>query len=172
MGGTPESAIRAARYGLPLAIAIIGGLPERFKYFVDLYRTTAQKLGNPTKVSINSHGFIAETSKEAIDISFPAVKLQMDRIGRERGWAPMTKEQYEFSATVRGANFVGSPEQIIDKILFQYEIFKHDRFLIQFSVGTLPHNKVLKSIELFGDKVAPVIKKEISKMNKKEIEKV
>jgi len=172
MGGTPESAIRAAKYGLPLAIAIIGGLPERFKYFVDLYRTTAQKLGNPTKVSINSHGFIAETSKEAIDISFPAVKLQMDRIGRERGWAPMTKEQYEFSATVRGANFVGSPEQIIDKILFQYEIFKHDRFLIQISVGTLPHNKVLKSIELFGDKVAPVIKKEISKMSKKEIEKV
>lgn len=142
-------------------------MPERFKYFVDLYRTTAEKLGHQTKLSINSHGFIAETSKEAIDISFPAVKLQMDKIGRERGWGPMTREQYEFSATLRGANFVGNPDQVIDKILYQYEIFKHDRFLIQFSVGTLPHDKVLKSIELFGDKVAPVIRKEIGKNKKK-----
>ncbi|MCR4417561.1 MAG: LLM class flavin-dependent oxidoreductase [Ignavibacteria bacterium] len=166
MGGTPESAIRAAKYGLPLAIAIIGGLPERFKYFADLYRSTAEKLGHKTKLSINSHGFIAETSQEAINLSFPAVKFQMDRIGRERGWSPMTKEQYEFSATLRGANFVGSPDQIIEKILFQYEIFQHDRFLIQFTVGTLPHNKVLKSIELFGDRVAPVVRKEIKKLKK------
>ncbi|MGB9663742.1 MAG: LLM class flavin-dependent oxidoreductase [Ignavibacteria bacterium] len=170
MGGTPESAIRAAKYNLPLAIAIIGGFPERFKYFVDLYRNTANKLGHQTKLSINSHGFIAETNKEAIELSFPAVKLQMDRIGKERGWSPLTKEQYEFSATLRGANFVGSPEQIIEKILFQYEIFNHDRFLIQFSVGTLPHDKVLKSIELFGDKVAPIVKKEINRMKKKEKE--
>jgi alkanesulfonate monooxygenase SsuD/methylene tetrahydromethanopterin reductase-like flavin-dependent oxidoreductase (luciferase family) len=83
----------------------------------------------------------------------------------------MTREQYEFSATLRGANFVGSPQQIIDKILFQYEIFKHDRFLIQFSVGTLPHDKVLKSIELFGDKVVPVVRKEISKMKKEVVKK-
>ncbi len=94
----------------------------------------------------------------------------MDRIGKERGWSPLTKEQYEFSATLRGANFVGSPEQIIEKILFQYEIFNHDRFLIQFSVGTLPHDKVLKSIELFGDKVAPIVKREINRMKKKEKE--
>lgn len=168
IGGTPESAIRAAKYNLPLAISIIGGLPERFKYFVDLYRNTAEKLGHKTKLSINSHGFIAKTSQEAIENSFPSVKLQMDRIGKERGLAPMTKEQYLLSVTLRGANFVGSPEQIIEKILFQFEIFQHDRFLIQFSVGTLPHHKVLKSIELFGDKVAPVVRKELSKMKKKE----
>ncbi len=142
MGGTPKSAIRTAHYNLPLAIAIIGGLPERFKYFVDLYRYTAEKLGHQTRISINSHGFIAETIKEAIEISFPAIKFQMDKIGTERGWSPMTKEQFEFSTTLRGTNFVGSPEQIIEKILYQYEIFKHDRFLIQFTVGTLSQKKL------------------------------
>jgi alkanesulfonate monooxygenase SsuD/methylene tetrahydromethanopterin reductase-like flavin-dependent oxidoreductase (luciferase family) len=154
-----------------MAIAIIGGLPERFKYFADLYRSTAKKFGHSeTKLSINSHGFIAETSQEAIEVSFPAVKFQMDKIGRERGWPPMTKEQYVFSSTLRGANFVGSPQQIIEKILFQYEIFKHDRFLLQLSVGTLPHKKILKAIELFGDKVAPVVRKEIAKQKQNSVE--
>jgi len=171
IGGTPDSAVRAGKYGLPMAIAIIGGLPERFKYFADLYRNTAKKFGhNETKLSINSHGFIAETSQEAIEVSFPAVKFQMDKIGRERGWPPMTKEQYVFSSTLRGANFVGSPQQIIEKILFRYEIFKHDRFLLQLSVGTLPHNKILKAIELFGDKVAPVVRKEIAKQKQNSVE--
>lgn len=164
VGGTPESAIRAGKYGLPMAIAIIGGLPERFKYFADLYRNSIKKFGHSkSKLSINSHGFIAETSQEAIEISYPAIKFQMDKLGRERGWPPMTYEQFLFSTSLKGANFVGSPEQIIEKILYQYEIFHHDRFLIQFTVGTLPHKKVLKSIELFGDKVAPVVRKEIEK---------
>ncbi len=172
IGGTPESAIRAGKYGLPMAIAIIGGLPERFKYFSDLYRATAKKYGHLTKLSINSHGFIADTSEEAIDTSFPAIKYQMDKIGRERGWPSMTREQYEFSATLRGANFVGSPQQIIEKILFQYEIFKHDRFLLQLSVGTLPHKKVLKAIELFGDKVAPVVRTAIAKIKNFQEERI
>ncbi len=163
VGGTPESAIRAGKYGLPMAIAIIGGLPERFKYFSDLYRSTAQKLNHQPKLSINSHGFIAETSQEAIEISFPAIKSQMDKLGQERGWPPMTYEQFLFSCSLKGANFVGSPNQIIEKILYQYEIFQHDRFLLKFTVGTLPHDKVLKAIELFGDKVAPVVRKEIAK---------
>lgn len=164
IGGTPESAIRAGKYGLPMAIAIIGGIYERFKYFADLYRTSAKKFGHKeTKLSINSHGFIAETSQEAIEISFPAIKHQMDKIGRERGWFPMTYEQFLHSCSINGANFVGSPQQVIEKILRQYEIFNHDRFLLQLTIGTLPHKKVLKAIELFGDKVVPIVKREISK---------
>ena len=86
----------------------------------------------------------------------------MDRIGRERGWPPMTRAQFDASSDLRGATFVGSPEQIVEKILFQHEIFDHDRFLVQFSVGTLPHDRVMRSIELFGTEVAPVVRKELA----------
>lgn len=165
IGGTPESAIRSGRLGLPMAIAIIGGMPARFKYFADIYRKTASQFNNSDKVklSINSHGFIAETREEAIKLAFPAIKFQMDKIGRERGWPPMTKEQFLFSCSLEGANFVGNPEDIIEKILYQYEIFKHDKFMIQFTIGTLPHEKVLRSIELFGTKVVPEVRKRIGK---------
>jgi len=85
----------------------------------------------------------------------------MDQLGRERGWPPMTKEQFDFSVSLHGANFVGLPERIVEKILFQHSIFKHQRFLLQLTVGTLPHKKVLRAIELLGTKVAPVIRKEL-----------
>lgn len=164
MGGTPKSAVRAGRLGLPLALAIIGGLPERFAVFADLHRKAAQEAGHdPLPLSINSHGFIAETSQAALDDGFPPFALTMDRIGRERGWPPMTREQFDASCTLRGANFVGSPQQIIEKILYQYEIFRHDRFLLQLTVGSLPHKKVLRAIELFGTEVAPIIRKELAK---------
>jgi len=160
VGGTPQSAVRAGLLGLPMALAIIGGLPERFKPFAELHRRAAREAGHPQpRLSINSHGFIADSSREAADLAFPAFKLTMDRIGRERGWGPMTREQFEFSRSLRGADFVGSPEEIVEKILFQHEIFGHDRFLLQMTVGTLPHDKVLRSIELFGTKVAPAVRK-------------
>lgn len=165
VGGTPQSAIRAGRLGLPMAIAIIGGLPERFHVFAELHRRAAREAGHKQpKLSINSHGFIAETSQQAADDAFYPFKIQMDRIGRERGWPPMTREQFDASRTLRGANFVGSPQEVIDKILYQYGIFRHDRFLIQFSVGSLPHKKLLKAIELFGTEVAPVVRREVAKM--------
>jgi len=85
----------------------------------------------------------------------------MNRIGRERGWAPLQRQDFEASRTLHGASFVGSPQEVIEKILFQYEIFRHDRFLIQFSVGSVPHDKLLRSIELFGTEVAPAIRKAI-----------
>ena len=164
VGGNPESAIRAGRLGLPMAIAIIGGMPERFRYFADLHRDAARQAGHGRlALSINSHGYIADTSQQALDESFPSVSKVMNRIGRERGWTPMTRPQYEAAATLRGANFVGSPDQVIEKILFQHEVFEHDRFLIQFSVGTMPHGKIMRSIELLGTKVAPVVKEEIAK---------
>jgi probable LLM family oxidoreductase len=164
VGGNPESAIRAGTLGLPMAIAIIGGLPERFAAFAKLHRQAAARTGfdPPPALSINSHGFIATTSQEALEGSFPSVSEVMNRIGRERGWPPMSRAQYDEAATLHGANFVGSPQQVVEKILFQHGIFNHDRFLVQFSVGPIAHAKVMRSIELFGTEVAPVVRRELA----------
>ncbi len=165
VGGAPESAFRAGTLGLPMALAIIGGRPERFAPFAELFRDAAHQAGHDPlpPLSINSHGFIADTSQQAIDESFPHVAVMMNRIGRERGWQPITREQYEGEATLRGANFVGSPQQVIEKILFQHEIFGHDRLLLQFGVGALPHDKMMRSIELLGAEVAPAVRAELSR---------
>ena len=164
VGGNAGSAVRAGALGLPMALAIIGGMPERFTPFAETHREAARRAGHDPlpALSINSHGFIAQTAQEAIDTSFPSVSAAMNRIGRERGWTPMTKEQYEAGASLRGAYFVGSPQQVVEKILFQHELFRHERFLIQFSVGTMPHDKIMRSIELFGTEVAPVVRKEVA----------
>ncbi len=166
VGGNPKSAIRAGALGLPMALAIIGGMPERFSPFAELHRAAAARAGHHPRpaLGINSHGYIADTAQQAIDESFPHVAAAMDRIGRERGWRPMRREDYVQEATLRGANFVGSPEQVVEKILFQHEVFHHDRFLVQFSVGPIPHNQVLHSIELFGTKVAPAVRKALESM--------
>ncbi|HCI70782.1 MAG TPA: LLM class flavin-dependent oxidoreductase [Balneola sp.] len=162
VGGTPKSAYLTGALGLPLALAIIGGLPEQFKQFSDLHKRGALDNGKPVQpMSINSHGFIAETSQEAKDIAFPAFKQTMDKIGSERGWPPMSRQQFEASTSLKGANFIGSPQEVIDKILYQHEVFGHDRFLMQMSVGSVPHKKMMKSIELFATKVAPVVRKEL-----------
>src|SRR3954447_20650749 len=140
VGGTPESVVRAGSLGLPMALAIIGGQPARFAPFAELHRRAAEQAGHPRpKLSINSHGFIADTTQQALDEAFPAHKAVMDKIGRERGWSPMSRAQFDAGAALDGANVIGSPEQVIEKILFQHSIFRHDRFLLQLSVGTLPH---------------------------------
>ena len=160
VGGAPESAFRAGTLGLPMALAIIGGIPERFAPFVQLYRDAARDAGHdPTPpVSINSHGYIAATEQEALDDSWPYAASMMNRIGRERGWQPMQREHYDAASTLRGANFVGTPQMVIDKILFQHELFHHDRFLVQFTVGSMPHAKIMRSIELLGTEVAPAVR--------------
>jgi probable LLM family oxidoreductase len=165
VGGNPESAARAGILGLPMALAIIGGMPERFAPFAELHRRAARDAGHDPapSISINSHGYIAPTSQEALDESFPAVSAAMNRIGRERGWEPMTRADYDAAATLRGANFVGSPQQVIEKILFQHDIFRHERFLVMFSVGPLEHRKVMRSIELFGTEVAPAVRAEVAR---------
>ena len=167
VGGAPESAFRAGSLGLPMALAIIGGMPERFAPFAQLHRDAAQQAGHDALpgLSINSHGYIAETSQEALDESFPYAAAMMNTIGKERGWQPMTREQYDAGATLRGANFVGSPQQVVEKVLFQHEIFGHDRFLVQFSVGSLPHDKLMRSIELLGTEVAPTVRRELAPGN-------
>lgn len=164
VGGTPASAYRSGLLGIPMAIAIIGGYPEQFKPMVEYHRRGAEEAGHkPQPVSINSHGFIADTEKEALDTAFPAFKTTMDRIGKERGWPPMSREQFEASCTLRGANVVGTPDQVIEKILYQQKIFGHDRFLLQMSVGSVPQEKLLRSIELFATEVAPAVNEELSK---------
>lgn len=163
VGGTPQSVVRAATLGLPMALAIIGGSPERFAPFVSLYRDTAAKAGHDLSqmpVSINSHAYIADDSKRAADEFFPSYAYVMTKIGRERGWPATTREQFEALRSPRGALLVGDPQEVIDKILFQHRIFGHQRFLAQMSVGTMPHAQVMRSIELFGTKVAPVIRRE------------
>ncbi|GIW06640.1 MAG: luciferase [Dehalococcoidia bacterium] len=163
VGGSPQSAVRTGALGLPMALAIIGGMPERFAPFAALHRRAADEAGHaPPPLSINSHGFLAEKSEEAAELAFPAFKAAMDKIGRERGWPPMTREAFEASRTLRGANFIGSPDEIVEKILFQHEIFNHQRFLLQLTVGALPHEKVLRAIELFGTKVAPKVRQAVA----------
>jgi alkanesulfonate monooxygenase SsuD/methylene tetrahydromethanopterin reductase-like flavin-dependent oxidoreductase (luciferase family) len=163
VGGSPQSAVRAGALGLPLALAIIGGMPERFAPVAELHRRAAREMGHDVPpMSINSHGFIAETSQAAADEAYPAFAMMMDRIGRERGWPPMTRGDFDATRTLRGANFVGSPQEVVEKILFQHEIFGHDRFLMQMSVGTLPHASVMRSIELLGTEVAPVVRRELA----------
>lgn len=163
VGGTPESVIRAGTLGLPLALAIIGGRPEQFGPLADLYRRVLDHYEHGHRpLSINSHGFIADDQKAALETAYPPFKQVMDKIGRERGWPPMTRTQFEGSAELRGANFIGGPDDVIEKILFQHQIFNHDRFLLQMSVGSIPHEKVLRSIELFGTRVAPTVRQAIA----------
>jgi probable LLM family oxidoreductase len=164
VGGNPESAARAGILGLPMALAIIGGLPERFTPFPELHRRAAQQAGHvpPPALSINSHGYVADTSQGAADEAWPPFAAMMNRIGLERGWPPITRQDFEASRMLRGANFVGSPQEVVEKILFQHELFRHDRFLVQFSVGTQRHANIMRSIELFGTEVAPAVRKAIS----------
>jgi probable LLM family oxidoreductase len=161
VGGTPQSVIRAATLGLPMALAIIGGMPERFVAHVELYRETARRAGHDPAslgLSINSHGFIADTTRDAMEAALPPYLDVMGRIGRERGWAPPSRAHFDAECGPRGALLVGSPQEVIDKILFEYELFGNDRFLLQLTVGTMPHDKVMRAIELLGTVVAPAVR--------------
>jgi probable LLM family oxidoreductase len=162
VGGTPQSVVRAGTLGLPLAVAIIGGEPGRFVPLVNLYRESATRAGHdPAKlpVGINNHAFIADDSQDAADTFFPPYAEMMTRIGRERGWPPHTRGQFDAMVGPRGCLMVGSPQQVIDKILFEHELFAHDRAVLQMSFGPVPHAQVMKSIELLGTVVAPAIRK-------------
>jgi probable LLM family oxidoreductase len=166
VGGSPESVVRAGSLGLPLTLAIIGGQPERFVPLVDLYREAARAAGHDpeqTKVAINTHAFVGATSAEA-DAAFAAPYLaMMNRIGRERGWPPSGKAEYEALRSPRGAVAAGSPEEVAEKILFEHELFGNQRYVGQMSVGAVAHRDVLRSMELFGTEVAPVVRAEVER---------
>ena len=163
VGGTPQSVVRAGTLGLPMALAIIGGAPERFRPAVDLYREAAARAGHdPDELpfSLNVHGFLADDARQAAEDAFPPFAETMTRIGRERGWPPYTRGQFDAECSPRGALFVGSPQEVIDKILYQHDIFGFRRILIQLTVGPMPHAKVMRAIELLGTEVAPVVRRE------------
>ena len=167
VGGNPNSVIRAARLGLPLVIAIIGGEPARFAALVELYRETGKQAGHDPatlKVAINQHSFIADDSQEAVDIHYPPYTQVMTKIGRERGWSGMTPAQYDALRSPAGALLVGNTDEVIEKMLREYEYFKYDRFVVQFSAGTMPHDKVMRAIELLGTEVAPAVRKATSRV--------
>lgn len=162
VGGTPASAIRAARLKLPLALAIIGGMPEQFVPFVNLYRSAAEKAGQDMQklqLGINSHVFVGDSSKQAADDFYPSYAAMMNRIGRERGWSPLSRQQFDQSRSPKAALVVGDVQEVTDKILYEHELFGNTRFLAQMSVGTVSHKSVMRSIELFGTQVAPAIRK-------------
>jgi probable LLM family oxidoreductase len=163
VGGTPESAVRAGMLGLPMALGIIGGLPERFVPFAGLHRRAAEEAGHGRpELGINAHGFVASSSQEAADLAYGPFAEAMNRIGRERGWRPTTREDFDTQRTLRGALFLGSPQEVTEKILFQQELFGHDRFLIQLTVGPMPHDRLLRAIELFGTEVAPAVRRAVA----------
>jgi probable LLM family oxidoreductase len=166
VGGTPQSVVRAGALGLPLTLAIIGGQPERFVPLVDLYRQAYTTAGHDlagAKVAINTHAFVGATEHEANSAFATSYLAMMNRIGHERGWPPSGRPEYDALRSPRGALAVGSPEQVAEKILFEHELFGHQRYIGQMSVGAVEHKDVMRSIELFGTQVAPVVRAEVSR---------
>jgi probable LLM family oxidoreductase len=161
VGGTPQSVARAGYMGLPLALAIIGGEPARFAPLFDLYRQAAEKGGHDPaalKTSINVHGFVADTDQLAKDQFFGPSTEVMNRIGRERGWGPSSRAQYDRSTGADGALFIGDPETLARKIIAHHKIFNNSRFLLQMAIGLMPHDQIMRGIELYGTKVAPIVR--------------
>ncbi len=156
VGGTPESVVRTARVGAQLALAIIGGAPERFAPYADLYRTSLKEFGHaPLPISIHSPGHIAESDEQAREEYFPHYQAMHARIGAERGWGPLTPQQY-LGEIVHGSLYVGSPETIAKKIAHAIQGVGAQRFDLKYASGTTPHSKLMKSIELYGTKVIPL----------------
>jgi probable LLM family oxidoreductase len=159
VGGSPESVIRAARYGLPLMLAIIGGEPLRFAPLVDLYHRALEQLEQPTQpVGEHSPGHVAETDEQAREDLWPHYQTMMARIGRERGWPPMTRGQFDAAAGPEGTLFVGSPETVATKIAFAAKGLGLSRFDLKYGNGGLGHDKLMKSIELYGTRVIPRVR--------------
>ena len=163
-GGTPASAVRAAKLQLPLMLAIIGGMPRQFTPFINLYKKSWLENGHNAEdlqVGINNHMFIGEDGEKAADDFFPYYAQMMDRVGRSRGWQPMTREQFDFMRAPEGSLMVGSVEQVIEKMIYEYELFGFTRFFAQASLGFVPHEMTIKSIELFAKQVVPEVKKRL-----------
>lgn len=159
VGGSPESVLRAARYGLPLMLAIIGGDPLRFRPFVDLYQRARREARQPAlPIGAHSPGHVATTDDEAREQLWPHYRVMHDRIGAQRGWPPMTREQFDAAAGPTGALFVGSPETVAAKIVRAARGLDLARFDLKYSAGTLPHELMMQSIELYGTDVAPRVR--------------
>lgn len=158
VGGSPESVVRTARYGFPLMLAIIGGPHERFAPYADLYRRAMDQLGNePQPVGVHSPGHIAATDEQAIEEMWPNYEQMFGRIGRERGWGPMTKEHY-LNEVHHGGLVVGSPETVARKIANAVTALGASRFDLKYSTGPMDHATLMNSIELYGTQVIPMVR--------------
>jgi probable LLM family oxidoreductase len=159
VGGSPESVVRAAFYGIPLMLAIIGGSPARFAPWAELYRDRLEKFGKPLQpIGVHSPGHVAETDEQAKEELYPHHLEMMNRIGRERGWQPIGRGHFEQSAGPDGALYVGSPETVAKKIVATAKALGLSRFDLKYSNGTLPHDQMMKSLELYGTKVIPMVR--------------
>jgi probable LLM family oxidoreductase len=159
VGGNPESVVRAARYGFPLVVAIIGGDPLRFAPLVELYRRALENYGHlALPIAAHGPGHVADSDEQARDELWPHYRVMINRIGRERGWPPTTREQFEASAGPSGALMVGSPDTVADKIIRSVSGLGLSRFSMKYSAGTLPHEAMMRSIELYATKVAPLVR--------------
>ncbi len=165
VGGTPQSAIRAGALGLPMAIAIIGGEYRRFAPIVELYKDAARRAGqdvNSLKTSINVHGFVADTTMMAADQFYGPQAEVMDRLGRERGWSATNRAHFDHARGPTGNLFVGEPELVAEKIIAAHKVFGNERFMMQMAIGLMPHEQIMRGIELYGTKVAPLVRKELT----------
>jgi probable LLM family oxidoreductase len=163
VGGSPDSVVRAAHYGFPLMLAIIGGKPMQFAPYVDLYHRALAEFGQPTRaVGVHSHGYLARSDEQALDESWPHYEAMHAKIGSERGWPPMSREQYETGAGPEGALFVGAPETVAAKIAATVEALGLSRFDMKYSAGTLPHELQMTSIELYGREVIPLVRERLA----------
>jgi len=159
VGGSPESVVRAAYYGIPLMLAIIGGSPARFAPWAELYRDRLEKFGKPLQpIGVHSPGHVAETDEQAKEELYPHHLEMMNRIGRERGWQPIGRGHFEQSAGPDGALYVGSPETVAKKIVATVKALGLSRFDLKYSNGTLPHDQMMKSLELYGARVIPMVR--------------
>jgi probable LLM family oxidoreductase len=156
VGGSPESVVRAARYDMPLMLAIIGGDPKRFRPYIDLYHRAFEELGRPVQpIGVHSPGYVAETDQQAREELWPDYKQMRDRIGAERGWPPMTQAEFDREAD-QGSLYVGSPETVARKIAATAKALGISRFDMKYSAGPLPHEKLMRSVELYGSRVIPL----------------
>lgn len=162
VGGSPESVVRAARYGFPLVLAIIGGPPRRFAPYVELFHTALAELGRPERpVAVHSPGYIADSDEQAREELWPHYSAFHSRIGRERGWPPISRAQFDASTGPEGALFAGSPETVAAKIVDVVTTLGLQRFDMKYSNGTLPHSNMMRSIELYGTRVIPLVRKSL-----------
>lgn len=166
VGGTPQSVFRAARLGLPVIFAIIGGRPKQFIQLVEYYKETYIQFGHdPEKmqIGVHSHTFIGDSKQQILDEYYPLYAAQMDRIGRDRGWSPYTKMQFEGGMSPEGALFMGDTNQVTEKIIQTIEMFGLTRFIAHLDIGAPSHKQMMKAIELFGTEVIPAVRKAVKK---------
>ena len=166
VGGTPESVVRAAKHGLPVIFAIIGGNPAQFKPLFAYYKDFYQQFGHDQKnfqVGVHMHSFFGEDSKQTADAYFPVYSSQMTRVGRSRGWPAFSRQQYDYGRSSEGAYIIGDVNESVDKILHMHELFGLSRFSAHMDVGGPSHSSLMKSIEIFGTKIAPKIREALPK---------